>query len=202
MNDVTLRKRPRQRRSVETVDRILDAATRVFDEQGYRRTTTNVIAERAGVSIGSLYQYFPNKDAVLVALAERHVDEVGEAFRTHLAAVARRAPSLEELARELIELTIALHDADRLHDLLAHRAARTPELEARLGELVDVIVDGVAGQLAHAGVEPGRAALTARLVVPMVDAAVHDVVVRTRSRAERAAAVDRLVELVVHGVGD
>ena len=50
-------------------------ATRIFDERGYRATTTNHIAAAAGVSIGSLYQYFPNKDALLAALAERHVNQ-------------------------------------------------------------------------------------------------------------------------------
>ena len=68
------RKRPRQRRSTETVARMLDAAARIYDERGYRATTTNNVAEEAGVSIGSLYQYFPNKDALLVALADRHLD--------------------------------------------------------------------------------------------------------------------------------
>lgn len=198
MSDVEPRKQPRQRRSTETVERIVDAAARVFDECGYRRTTTNAIAERAGVSVGSLYQYFPNKDALLVALAERHVEEASEAFRAHLSTAMARGPSLESFTRELIELAVSLHDADRLHDLLAHRAARTPELEARLAQLEDVIVEGVARQLARSGVE--RSELTARLVVHMVDAAVHDVVIRAGSTSERTTSVDRLVDVLLHGL--
>lgn len=67
------RKKPRQARSQATVDVILDAATRVFSATGFDEANTNVIAERAGVSIGSLYQYFPNKLALLAGVRERHL---------------------------------------------------------------------------------------------------------------------------------
>ena len=73
-----LRKRPRQQRACATWHAILDAAAQLFSEHGYAATSTNKVAERAGVSIGSLYQYFPNKDALLLALAERHIGEAGE----------------------------------------------------------------------------------------------------------------------------
>ena len=65
---VSPRKIPSQRRSLETVERIVSAAARVFAEEGVAATTDR-IAARAGVSIGSLYQYFPNKDALLLELA-------------------------------------------------------------------------------------------------------------------------------------
>jgi AcrR family transcriptional regulator len=77
------RRRPRQARSRQTVEVILEAAARVFRREGFRATTNRVAAE-AGVSIGSLYEYFPNKQALLAALAERHVavaeTEVGSAL--------------------------------------------------------------------------------------------------------------------------
>lgn len=67
------RKKPQQRRSQETVDAILDAAAVLFCKNGVEASTTNSIAAHAGVSIGSFYQYFPNKLALLEALRERHV---------------------------------------------------------------------------------------------------------------------------------
>ena len=67
------RKQPRQHRSRQTRQRILDAAARVFADHGYAAGTTNRIAERAGLSIGSLYQYFPNKDVILVELMTAHL---------------------------------------------------------------------------------------------------------------------------------
>ncbi|QDY07839.1 TetR/AcrR family transcriptional regulator [Micromonospora sp. HM134] len=68
------RREPRQVRAELTRERILAAAAHIFSEYGYAAGTTNRIAERARISIGSLYQYFPNKDAILAALLVRHID--------------------------------------------------------------------------------------------------------------------------------
>ncbi len=65
------RKTPTQRRSADTVDAIIEAAARILEEQGFKGYSTNAVALRAGVSIGSLYQYFPGKDALTSALIER-----------------------------------------------------------------------------------------------------------------------------------
>jgi AcrR family transcriptional regulator len=71
------RKPPVQKRSRTTVDEILMAAAQVFESHGYAAGTTNRIADRAGVSIGTVYQYFPSKEAIAVALLERHIAETG-----------------------------------------------------------------------------------------------------------------------------
>ncbi|MGF6772392.1 AcrR family transcriptional regulator [Paraburkholderia sp. GAS199] len=65
------RKQPLQRRSANTVESVLEAAARILETHGVDAYTTNAVAQRAGVSIGSLYQYFPNRDALTVALIER-----------------------------------------------------------------------------------------------------------------------------------
>ncbi len=70
------RKRPQQLRSRVTIDTIFEAAIQVLLANGLDRITTIQIAERAGVSVGSLYQYFPNKNALLAAIVKRHVGEV------------------------------------------------------------------------------------------------------------------------------
>ena len=77
------RKLPRQRRSQATVDAIFGATARILKSQGLKALNTNSIAEAAGISVGSLYEYFPNKDAILVEMAcrilradEAHVTEV------------------------------------------------------------------------------------------------------------------------------
>ena len=74
MNVIALnpRKLPRQARSRALVDAILDAAARILEEQGREALNTNLVADKAGVSIGSLYQYFPNRDAIIAAVADRH----------------------------------------------------------------------------------------------------------------------------------
>jgi AcrR family transcriptional regulator len=68
----TPRKRPRQARSIETVDALLEATARVLVKHGYDGLSTNRVAEQAGVSIGSLYQYFPSKEALVAELLEKY----------------------------------------------------------------------------------------------------------------------------------
>ncbi|MEE2732345.1 MAG: TetR/AcrR family transcriptional regulator [Pseudomonadota bacterium] len=78
-----MRKMPKQKRSREMVERLLDATATTLAERGLEDTTTNHIAETAGVSIGSLYQYFPDKEALLEALMERVSVKVANVFREH-----------------------------------------------------------------------------------------------------------------------
>lgn len=66
-----VRKKPRQQRSQDMVERIIAAARDMLNEQASKGLTTNAIAQKAGLSVGSLYQYFPNKEAILLELAER-----------------------------------------------------------------------------------------------------------------------------------
>lgn len=74
--NASMRRQPKQKRSQERVDRILDAAAEVFDEVGYEGATTHAIATRADTAIGSLYQFFPDKLAIFHALELRHVERV------------------------------------------------------------------------------------------------------------------------------
>lgn len=77
----TMRKRPKQERSQRRVDHVLQTAAEVFAEVGFDNATTNGIAERADVSIGWLYQFFPNKEALLEALIERYVEQLHRLMR-------------------------------------------------------------------------------------------------------------------------
>jgi AcrR family transcriptional regulator len=81
-----LRRRPAQRRSAERVQRMLDACADLLDEDGYDALTTTRIAQRAGVAIGSVYQFFPDKRAVAQALALRNLEEFGRRVSRRLAA--------------------------------------------------------------------------------------------------------------------
>src|SRR5580658_10125349 len=83
------RKKPRQGRSLATVDAILDATARVLCTTGYDRASTNRIALAAGVSVGSLYQYFPSKEALVAALAARHMAAMTALVTAKLSEVAK-----------------------------------------------------------------------------------------------------------------
>ncbi|MCZ1006673.1 TetR/AcrR family transcriptional regulator [Streptomyces lydicus] len=121
------RKQPRQVRAELTRQRILAAAAHVFAEYGYAAGTTNRIAERAQISIGSLYQYYPNKDAILVELATRHLD----AGMAAIACPQDEGPPrpLEEAIRGYVHLSIENHlDDPQLLRVMAEQAPRSPEL--------------------------------------------------------------------------
>lgn len=79
----TYRKIPRQARALASVDAILEAAAQIL-QGGDGRFTTNAVAERAGVSIGTLYQYFPDKNAILIALARQELSLTGSAVTDSL----------------------------------------------------------------------------------------------------------------------
>lgn len=95
------RKMPRQARSGETVRAIVEAAARILEEAGLAAFTTNAVAERAGVSIGSLYQYFPSKDALIGALIVRETSQLLKEWEA-----ARTAPKGRETLSLLVEAAV------------------------------------------------------------------------------------------------
>ena len=112
-----MRKAPRQQRSRVTVDVIVEAATRVLARRGWARFTTNEIAAVAGVSVGSLYQYFPNKLAIAEAIRQRHLDEVLVALSG--AGDDNEAIPLDQRAARFADGVIAAHSVDQaLHRVL------------------------------------------------------------------------------------
>jgi AcrR family transcriptional regulator len=135
------RKLPQQDRSRVTVEAILEATARILTEEGYQKANTNRIAERAGISIGSLYQYFPNKESLMAALMERHSDEIAEIVESKLKDLFD-AP-LETAIPELVKAVIAAHAINpRLHQVLNEEIPRSERLQQmqkadeRIAELV------------------------------------------------------------------
>src|SRR5208282_3960199 len=96
-----VRRRPRQRRAHQTVEAVLDSVVRILKREGVDAVTTNRIAEVAGVSIGSVYQYFPDKRAIYVALHQRHVDQIDRIVESTL--VDHAASSLDDFVRAMID---------------------------------------------------------------------------------------------------
>jgi len=107
-----------QKRSRLTVDALVEATARVLTKEGYDRASTNKIAAMAGVSIGSLYQYFPSKEALVAAVIERHTQELSRVVRDTLLKVAARP--IEIAVRELVAaglpVLMATHDLERAAD--------------------------------------------------------------------------------------
>lgn len=110
-------RKPTQDRSKFTVNAILEAATYVFVENGLGNSTTNQVAERAGVSISSLYQYFPNKHALVAALTEAHLNEMMTLISQGVSQYLQS--SIGELVQQLVTLVINAHSIHpELHRVL------------------------------------------------------------------------------------
>lgn len=167
------RKQPRQARSIETRQRVLDAAAHVFSTHGYAAGTTNRIAATADMSIGSLYQYFPNKDAILSALTDAHLD-AGTALLAQRASAGLPA-GLADTLRLFIRATIDNHrDNPALHRVLFEEAPRSPTLLARLREAEQRAV-AVAAELlrTHPEMTAADPVLAARITVATIESLVH-----------------------------
>lgn len=106
-----MRKRPRQARSRQMVDALLQAAAEVIAEQGLAHTTTNHVAERAGVSIGSLYQYFESKDALIEALMAQQESELVAAVQVPFASLLDA--DLRTFTRAALEAVFELFERKR-----------------------------------------------------------------------------------------
>lgn len=131
----SVRRRPKQRRARQTVEAVLDAVTRILKREGVKAVTTNRIAEVAGVSIGSVYQYFPDKRAIFIALHQRHIEDIDRLVESKL--VENASSSLEELIRAMIEAMIDAHAPDpELYEVMLtevpHRAEGTHDFAVRL----------------------------------------------------------------------
>lgn len=176
------RREPSQERARETVRAILEAAAQVFERYGYAAGTTNRIAERAGISIGSLYQYFPSKDAILVALTEQHLERGRELVAPLLTRFVAEPPPVADGLRELTRALIDLHaDEPSLHRVLFEECPRPPELRERLERAFADAAVAVAAWLARRPeVTVSDPLLAAELVVQTIDGVTHRLVIGPR----------------------
>lgn len=132
-----MRKKPQQARSRQMVDNLIEATARVIADRGLDGTTTPAIAETAGVSVGSLYQYFDGKDALITALLEKLVADLARLLDQQ----AEAAPSvpLREMVRSAIQLTLAfMRSNEGLYLELARNWHRLP---------VDHVADTLQGHI-------------------------------------------------------
>lgn len=123
------RKQASQERSRATVAALVEATARILVSEGFDKASTNRIADVAGVSVGSLYQYFPSKEALVVAVAERHNREIMQIVR----GAAEEVGSLpvEDAIRRLVAVAIEAHRVDPdLHCVLAEQIPHTGPLES------------------------------------------------------------------------
>ena len=191
------RKAPQQERSRATIEAILTATARILVKDGFDRASTNRVAEAAGVSVGSLYQYFPSKEALVAALVERHTEQMTAEI---VIALDRVAPlPLAQAAREMVELMIRAHAVDpALHKVLIEqvprvgRLERMHEVECRIEEMVRAWLELHRDEVRVADLD-----MAAFVCVTAVEALTHTAVLYRHDRLRIEALVDEITALVV-----
>lgn len=155
-----LRRRPKQVRGQRRVEQLLEVAERTFAEVGFEQTTTNMIAERAGVSIGSLYQFFSSKESILEAMAERYVLQMREMLEAQLPELT--AANYRQRIDTLLKLIIK-HQDDRPYFLQCLAANRlSPVLERIVEDMHGVMTEHVAQVFVRLGADAGAPILHLR----------------------------------------
>jgi AcrR family transcriptional regulator len=192
------RKQPLQKRSQVTVAVILEAAARILEERGLEGYNTNAIAERGGISVGSVYQYFPNKDALTLALIARFEAELSEAVQGAMSSSGGHP--LRDRLRRLIRALLDVHagrarlnriletEEDRLRHLLPDTSA-----DAGLKGLVAALLSRHRSEV---GAPVDAAAIDDLIVIvrALVDAALH----KQTSQAIAERRILRAVEGYLH----
>jgi AcrR family transcriptional regulator len=191
------RKSAVQERSRATVDAILQATARVLVKVGYDRASTNRVAAAAGVSIGSLYQYFPSKEALVAALIEKHVADMTALISSALAE-SLQLP-VDRAVRRLVEVMIEAHALDpALHKVLVEQTPRVGrlqqilDLETQLTALARAYLAERADQIRDVNLD-----VAAFVLVHSLEALTHAAVLTRPDLLGKPELVDEIAVLVV-----
>ncbi len=191
------RKAPRQERSKATVDAIVAAMTRVLIKEGWDAASTNRVASEAGVSVGSLYQYFPSKEALVLAVMERHATEMTQRLQQRMLQLAT-AP-LEEAAVELVHLFIESHQHNpKLHKVLIQQVPKVGALD-KLEELNRFYERLLASymELHRDELEVRDMSVSAYVIVQAVEALCHHAVLEREDLLTNGKLEEQIVRLVI-----
>lgn len=192
------RRKPVQDRSSATVDALLEATAQVLLSHGDERASTNEIARRAGVSIGSLYQYFDNKEALVAELARRHFGRIEAVVVEHLV-VPGATPDPRAMIGRALRALVAVHRlTPRLSQVLEAEVPRVGELRIieGLNQRSELLV---AERLvaARSALRPANLVLAAQIVVRAVSGIIQATLRRSGGGDLPLDLEDELVDLVL-----
>jgi AcrR family transcriptional regulator len=195
------RKAPRQSRSQATVDALVEAGARALALEGYERANVNRIAELAGVSVGSLYQYFPSKEALVTAVSRRHSARMIEVFQKDILSLA--FVPLHEAVRGVVLRVFEAYAVDpALRRVLVHEVPHLGALTRSL-EFDELVHEWLLAYFAHnaARIRPRNVDLAVQILRAAVEAVAAAIVVRGDPQLLRSSeVVDEVCVLVLRYV--
>jgi len=183
-----LRKKPKQGRSKATVEVIIEATTRIIEDDGLAGLTTNRVARVAGVSVGSLYQYFPHKEALVAEVRARFAAR----FQAALLELLGRLPglSVREALHAWVTTLVDLHtDSPGVHNAVG--AGTPPQAQEALGTVVGGYLDAHADEIRR----PDRR-LAGRVLFDASEALVHNTALRDPALLADPAWVEEVCDLL------
>ncbi len=189
-------RKPRQARAKLTRESLIDAATQVLRDQGYDAFNTNHVAERAGVSIGSLYQYFPHKQALIEAIVVRHVTLLAGAVAAGLAQ-ARTLP-IGDAMDLLVQATINVYASDLDLHRVVHEQIPQQQAEAAVIDTLNQLIRWLTELLAahHQELRAMNHAVAAHMVVHLIKDTTCRITLGTLGAASVQAATQELCLMV------
>ncbi|MCP5019901.1 MAG: TetR/AcrR family transcriptional regulator [Ketobacter sp.] len=195
--DLKEKKSPRQARSKATVEAIIQASAQLLEEEGYAALTTNGVAERAGVSIGSVYEYFPGKEAIVAAVATQLVEVSLQKMQAALLSVEDM--DLEPAMRSWIYSLYAVsRDQHRLLKVLLFQVPfihKVPAVEGLRTELFRLALVGASKTREHLFITPSRESLY--LITTMTGSTLLQLAIMPPPGLQVEAIIDELAHKMV-----
>jgi AcrR family transcriptional regulator len=193
------RKRPVQQRSRETVEAILEAARQVFAAHGYAGGTTNRIAQRAGVSIGSFYQYFPNKDAIVVALMERHMTETTAMYEQLMGEADAADLEVEQIVRHFVTAMLAIYQKEpSYYRVIFEEAPRPLDIHATRARIHEAVAGALATQIGRlVSTRLRHPIVSAHLLVEVATSSIRHFVLHTPPGLQADVFADELIQMIL-----
>ena len=192
---ISPRKSPSQERSKTLVDAVLQATTRILGSMGYDKITTNRVAEAAGVSIGSLYQYFPNKDSIFAALIERHLEE----HRKIIAAILEKnadqptAVVIEKVTPSIVDLFVSKREFMKTLFSQLPRLEKTRDLLYSRNEVIELLAEFLESRKESLSISDIRLSLF--ILVNSVMGVVQTMIISDQIQVQQEVLVAEIVQL-------
>lgn len=178
------------------MDSVVEATIQLIEKAGWQALTTEAVAERAGCAIGSFYQYFPNKEALLIELADRHLKEIQQLVNEFIARKPPQDPKAFTIAA--VTLFFDLHRQNpRLHQVLTSDLVLPKDIQDKFDQFFILGEQWLANWLKEHTAMGARADIAAQLIVGTIDHAAHGVLINQADEENTQLVFEETVTLIL-----